>query len=119
MNSLSSRYFYPYGQYGENFTRGSWLPSSVESAFEAQEARDSLNLHNELFKIESITSNPFPFLKRSLNYSSTNLYEDLNNRSVLFSESHSLNESKSGDSYKFSELFSCLISCFSAKGVDG
>lgn len=55
---MNEFYPFPYGKYGELYTRGPWLSSSVESAFSAEVARDELNLQNQLFKIESIYFNP-------------------------------------------------------------
>ncbi|ECD3237285.1 hypothetical protein EZW88_23800 [Salmonella enterica subsp. enterica serovar Bredeney] len=55
---MNTSYHFPYGQYGELYTRGPWLPSSIESAFSAEVARDELNLQNQLFKVESIYFNP-------------------------------------------------------------
>ncbi|EKC7685921.1 hypothetical protein OQB17_004442 [Salmonella enterica] len=56
--SMNNVYSLPYGAYGELYTRGVWLPSSVESAFSAEVAKDELNLQNELFKIECVLFNP-------------------------------------------------------------
>ena len=117
MNNISSRYFYPYGQYGECFTRGPWLPSSVESAFAAQVARDSLNLHNEVFKIENITSGSFPVLNKNIDYSSVNSHESAIHHSDGFLNCHSSNENMSDNTHKIN-LFSCLVSCFNVKSVD-
>ncbi|EDJ1003568.1 hypothetical protein GE856_23740 [Salmonella enterica] len=55
---MNTSYHFPYGQYGELYTRGPWLPSSIESAFSAEVARDELNLQNQLVKVESIYFNP-------------------------------------------------------------
>lgn len=67
---MNTVYAFPYGQYGELFTRGPWLPSSVESAFSAEVAKDVLNLQNELFKIESLCVNsPVSFIRPNSNNS--------------------------------------------------
>lgn len=63
---MNNVYAFPYGQYGELFTRGPWLPPSVESAFSAEVAKDILNLQNELFNIENIGANSsFSFIRCS------------------------------------------------------
>ncbi|ELD0488009.1 hypothetical protein QUQ58_004608 [Escherichia coli] len=116
MNNIGSRYFYPYGQYGECFTRGPWLPSTVESAFEAQVARDSLNLHNEVFKIENIIAGSLPVLNKNIDYNSVNYHESVGHYSDG-GDCHSSNENTSDDAHKFN-IFSCLISCFNIKATD-
>ncbi|EAA2100249.1 TPA: hypothetical protein N3D26_004678 [Salmonella enterica subsp. enterica serovar Bredeney] len=114
MNNIGFRYFYPYGQYGECFTRGPWLPSTVESAFDAQVARDSLNLHNEVFKIENIISGSLPVLNKNIDYNSVNYHESVGHYSY---GGHSSSENTSDDAHKIN-IFSCLISCFNTKDAD-